>query len=38
MPANIRASKRRDGKMVTVNVGGEINMPLTLMHGRRKAY
>jgi len=23
--------------MVTVNVGGETNIPLTLMHGRRKA-
>jgi len=23
--------------MVTVNVGGETNIPVTLMHGRRKA-
>jgi len=23
--------------VVTVNVGGEINIPVTLMHGRRKA-
>jgi len=23
--------------MVTVNVGGETNIPVTMMHGRRKA-
>jgi len=23
--------------VVTVNIGGETNIPLTLMHGRRKA-